>query len=75
MSKRTPTSITRRGRYTVRVYDEQAYAANIQEYYGRDTSRPTDTCQRDRVPFEQKKPGADLKWASWRGPMLGKVAG
>ena len=73
MSKRIPTSVHKRGKFTVRIYDEQAYAENIAQYYVGDETRSHDATALppDRVPFEKKKPGSRYNWASWRGgPMI-----
>jgi hypothetical protein len=38
---RVPTSVTRKGQYTIRVYDEAAYRASIQQYYQDEKNTPT----------------------------------
>ena len=74
---RTPVSVARIGRVTVRIYDEQAYQTNIRRYYAGDaaTSAPnlgTSLKFETSRTFAKKK--ACYDWASWRGgPMINAV--
>ena len=68
--QREPTSVTRIGKFTVRVYDEQAYAENIRRYYGNDVPTTTTGGYQSRQ-YERQKSMARYNWTQWRGgPMI-----
>lgn len=81
---RTPASVTQIGIYTVRIFDAQAYAANIRRYYagesydfgasapfdGAGSSNREGYARNYSAPFEKKKPSARYNWASWHEPMI-----
>ena len=63
---RIPASVTRCGKVIVRIYDEEAYRANIAQYYGTDesstTARPDKRTYTPRA-YHKQKPQARYAWA------------
>ncbi len=62
---RTPMSITHIGRFTVRIYDLEAYAQNIEQYYS-DEERSIISKVRKHTyhPYPKKKASARYSWAT-----------
>jgi hypothetical protein len=57
---RTPTSVTHIGKFTVRVYDEEAYRENLAQYCDSD-EKPSHTRKKARV-YPKRKQLARYDW-------------
>ena len=59
---RTPVSVTVvKGKYIVRIFDEQAYAENIAQYYGPGEQSSTSS-KRPRYIYPKRKQSSRFPW-------------
>lgn len=74
---RTPVSVTHIGKYTVTIYDQDAYNASLLQYPDDDNatqSKRNATKPVTHVAFQKKKPASRYNWTTkLETPLKGKV--
>ena len=63
---RIPASVTRKGQFTVRVFDELAYQQNVNQYYQGEKNTPTPARKDNNrgTPHSFPKQKTRFRWAS-----------